>query len=60
MVVLFDRAYWTRVINFEALVEAQMIDRDDLRLFSFAEDAEEIWTRLLAGGLKVPAPTKRR
>lgn len=59
-VVLFDRAYWTRVINFEALVEAQMIDRDDLRLFSFAEDAEEIWTRLLAGGLKVPAPTKRR
>ncbi len=59
-VVLFDRAYWTRVINFEALVEAEMIDRDDLRLFSFAEDAEDVWTKLVAGGLKLPAAAKRR
>lgn len=58
-VVLFDRAYWTRVIDFEALVEADMIDRDDLRLFSFAEDAEEVWTRLVAGGLKLPTPKRR-
>jgi uncharacterized protein (TIGR00730 family) len=59
-VVLFDRAYWTRLINFEALVDEEMIAPDDLSLFSYAEDAEEIWSRLVAGGLKVPAPSKRR
>ena len=59
-VVLFDRDYWTRVINFDALVETEMIERDDLKLFSFAEDAEEIWTRLVAGGLKLPEGPKRR
>lgn len=58
-VVLFDRAYWTRVINFDALVDADMVDRDDLGLFSFADDPEEIWTRLVAGGIKLPK-TKRR
>ncbi len=59
-VVLFDRAYWTHVINFEALIEADMVERDDLRLFSFAEDADEIWTKLVAGGLQVPVAVKRR
>jgi hypothetical protein len=59
-VVLFDRAYWTSLINFQTLVEEEMIAPDDLRLFSFAENAEEIWSRLVAGGLKVPSPAKRR
>jgi uncharacterized protein (TIGR00730 family) len=53
-VVLFDSAYWKRVINFEALVDENMIRKSDLELFSFAEDAEQIWKRLLEGGLKVP------
>ena len=38
---------------------AHALDRDDLRLFSFAEDAEEVWTRLVAGGLKLPTPKRR-
>jgi uncharacterized protein (TIGR00730 family) len=59
-VVLFDRSYWTKVINFEALVDAEMVDRDDLSLFSFAEDPEEIWTRLREGGLKLPPHARRR
>lgn len=59
-VVLFDRDYWMRLINFEALVEADMIERDDLNLFSYADDAEEIWTRLVAGGLKAHGPAKLR
>ena len=54
-VVLFDRAYWTRVINFDALVEANMIDAQDLKLFRFAEDAEEVWRSLVQGGVKTPA-----
>jgi uncharacterized protein (TIGR00730 family) len=59
-VVLFDRAYWTSVINFEALAEAGMIEPGDLNLFSYAEDPEEIWTKLIEGGLKTPAGAKRR
>jgi hypothetical protein len=59
-VVLFDRSYWTRVINFDALVEADMIAREDLQLFSFAETPEEVWDRLVDGGLKLSSNTKRR
>jgi hypothetical protein len=57
-VVLFDRAYWTRVINFDALVETDAIERRDLKLFSYAEDAEEIWQHLLDAGLTLPTDSK--
>jgi hypothetical protein len=50
-VVLVDETYWRRVIGFEALVEAGMINREDLSLFAFADDAEAIWSRLVAAGL---------
>jgi uncharacterized protein (TIGR00730 family) len=51
-VVLFDRSYWNRVINFEALVEEGMIDRADLQLFDFADSAEEAWSALQRRGLR--------
>jgi len=51
-VVLFDRAYWTSVINFDALAKADMIEPKDLKLFSYAESAEEVWQALVAGGVK--------
>lgn len=54
-VVLVDKAYWTRAINFDALLEHGMIDKKDLKLFRFAEDAEEIWRSLVEGGLKIRA-----
>jgi uncharacterized protein (TIGR00730 family) len=50
-IICFDRDYWTRVINFEALVEERMIAEEDLRLFDFANDAEEAWEKLKARGL---------
>ena len=53
-VVLFDEAYWKSVINFDALIEAQTIDPADLQLFRFADDAEAVWSQLLAGGLQMP------
>ncbi len=56
-IVLFDEAYWRSVINFEALVEAGTIDRADLALLAFADDAEAVWTRLLDGGLRTPTAT---
>jgi hypothetical protein len=50
-IVLVDRDYWRSVINFERLVEFGMVDAADLDLFGFAEDAEGIWSELLARGL---------
>jgi uncharacterized protein (TIGR00730 family) len=51
-IVLADRAYWQSVINFERLVDLGMVDRADLELFGFAEDAEGIWFELLVRGLR--------
>ena len=54
-VVLYDRNFWTRIINFEAFAEAGMISPDDLKLFEFADDPEEAWESLVRRGLEVPA-----
>ena len=50
-IVLFDRAYWTRLINFDQLVEEGMISPSDLALFEYAETAEEAWASLERRGL---------
>lgn len=54
-IVCFDSAYWSRLINFEAFAEEGMISRRDLELFSYADSADEVWDKLIAGGLPVPA-----
>ena len=51
-VVLVDKAYWTSVIGFDALVEHGMIATSDLDLIGFAEDAEGVWAELLSRGLR--------
>lgn len=55
-IVCFDRAYWSRIINFDALLDAGMITTTDLDLFSYADDAEEAWTCLVDRGLKTEVP----
>ncbi len=50
-VVLFDKAYWTSIINFDALADHGMISRDDLKLFTYAETAQEAWAHLVEGGV---------
>ncbi len=47
-VVLFGKAFWNRVVNFEALVEEGVISAKDLKLFSFVETAEEAWATVQA------------
>jgi uncharacterized protein (TIGR00730 family) len=51
-IVLFDRAYWSRLIDFDLLIEEHMINRDDLELFDFADTAEQAWDVLVRRGLK--------
>jgi uncharacterized protein (TIGR00730 family) len=45
-VLLFDEAYWRRVIDFEFLAEEGVVDARDLRLFSFVETAEQAWEHI--------------
>jgi uncharacterized protein (TIGR00730 family) len=42
-VLLYGRAFWEKVVNFEALVEEGVIAPKDLKLFTFVETAEEGW-----------------
>jgi len=51
-IALFDRAYWQSVIDFDALVEAGMVDAEDLQLFDYADSAEELWRCLVNRGVK--------
>ena len=39
--LLFGRAFWERMINWQALAEAGVINESDLDLFQFVETAEE-------------------
>jgi uncharacterized protein (TIGR00730 family) len=50
-IVLFGTSYWKKIINFEALVEEGAIAADDLKLFQFADSAEEGWASLVRRGL---------
>jgi uncharacterized protein (TIGR00730 family) len=56
-IVLVDKSYWTRVINFMTLVEEEMVTPADLDLFSYADDAEVAWRELVRRGLNTgPRP----
>ena len=39
--LLFGRAYWEKILNWQALAEAGVISEKDLSLFKFVETAEE-------------------
>jgi uncharacterized protein (TIGR00730 family) len=45
-IVLVGREFWTKLINFEWLVETGMIAAEDLKLFHLVETAEEAWAVL--------------
>jgi len=45
-ILLFGREFWTRLINFDLLVETGMISPEDVNLFHFVETAEEAWAVL--------------
>ncbi len=46
-IVLFGRAYWERVVNFQFLADEGVIDDSHLNLFSFAETPAEAWQTIL-------------
>ena len=57
-ILLFDRAFWTGLINWQLLVDTGMINAADLGLFHFVETAEEAWAVLAAEyGFDLPDTT---
>jgi uncharacterized protein (TIGR00730 family) len=56
-ILLFGRAFWEKLINFQHLVDTGMISPGDLELFHFVETAEQAWELLAAHyGFGQPAP----
>jgi hypothetical protein len=45
-ILLFGRDFWTRLVDFQHLVDTGMIGAGDLGLFHYVETAEEAWQRL--------------
>lgn len=51
-VVLYDRNYWQSVIDFDALLQMEMLTAADLRdLLEYADTAEEAWLSITRRGL---------
>jgi hypothetical protein len=51
-IVCFDRAYWTRLVNFDLLVDEGMINPNERDLLNFCDDAEVAFEALVGAGLK--------
>ena len=58
-IILFDEAYWNSILNFERLVQEGTITEDDPRLFEFASDPEDAWTRLSPMVLHSTQPSRQ-
>jgi uncharacterized protein (TIGR00730 family) len=54
-ILLFGRDFWSRLINFELLVDTGMISPQDIHLFHYVETAEEGW-QLLQSEYGLAAP----
>jgi uncharacterized protein (TIGR00730 family) len=46
-IILFGRDYWSKVINFQFLADSGVIADEHLKLFTYAETAEEAWQQIL-------------
>ena len=45
-ILLFGREFWTKLINFDVLIDTGMISPQDVNLFHFVETAEQAWSLL--------------
>ncbi|MEK8027721.1 TIGR00730 family Rossman fold protein [Pseudaquabacterium rugosum] len=60
-ILLFGRAFWEKLLNFDHLVDTGMISPGDLGLFRFVETAEEAWAALSAHyGFDLPPDDPKR
>ena len=45
-VIIYGSEYWKKIVNFEAMVEYGVINRQDLRLFRFIDTPQEAFSYL--------------
>jgi uncharacterized protein (TIGR00730 family) len=45
-IFLYGSAYWKKVINFEALADEGAISHEDLKLFTYVDDAQTAWSEI--------------
>lgn len=46
-VIVYDNEYWSQVINFDALIENEMISEDDMELFDFCSSIDEVFNKVV-------------
>jgi len=46
-VIIYDKKYWNKIINFDALVELGMISKSDLSLFTMCETVDEAYDAII-------------
>jgi uncharacterized protein (TIGR00730 family) len=46
-VIIYDRKYWNKIINFDALVELGMISKSDLSLFTMCDTIDEAYNAVI-------------
>jgi len=45
-VLLYGKAFWDKIVNFEALVEENVIAAEDLKYIEYVESVEKAWRRI--------------
>jgi hypothetical protein len=56
-IILFGRAYWERVIDFQFLADEGTISDAHLQLFCYADTPLEAWSQILSFHAKPPVPS---
>jgi len=46
-VIIYDKKYWSKIINFDALVELGMISKSDLSLFTMCDTIDEAYNAII-------------
>jgi len=46
-VIIYDRKYWNKIINFDSLVELGMIGKTDLNLFTMCDTIDEAYNAII-------------
>lgn len=45
-IIIYDEAYWRKIINFDALIEHGTISKEDMKLFDFCNSIDEAFEKI--------------
>jgi uncharacterized protein (TIGR00730 family) len=45
--VIYDKDYWSKIINFDSLVEQGMISKSDIKLFSICSNIDDAYNKII-------------